>query len=62
MKYMLLVYSPEEDWTEEERARCMVDSTAVCHELNEKGQFRAASPYIRSRLLPVCECGTDNNW
>ncbi len=44
MKYMLLVYSPEDAWTDEERASCMVDSTAVCHELNEKGQFRAASP------------------
>ena len=44
MKYMLLVYSPEDAWTEEERASCMVDSTVVCHELNEKGQFRAASP------------------
>ena len=44
MKYMLLVYSPEDAWTEEERSQCMVDSTVVCHELNEKGQFRAASP------------------
>ena len=44
MKYMLLIYSAESDWTEEERAACMTKSTAICHELNEKGQFLAASP------------------
>jgi hypothetical protein len=44
MKYMLLVYSPENAWTKDEWTQCTVESTAVCHELNEKGQFRAASP------------------
>ncbi|MCA9016691.1 MAG: YciI family protein [Planctomycetaceae bacterium] len=44
MKYMLLIYSTESDWTEEERAACMAKSTEVCHELNAKGQFLAASP------------------
>ncbi|MCA9007447.1 MAG: YciI family protein, partial [Planctomycetaceae bacterium] len=44
MKYMLLIYSEEGNWTEEERSTCMEKSTQICHELNEKGQFLAASP------------------
>lgn len=44
MRYMLLVYSPENAWTKEEWTQCTVESTAVCHDLNVKGQFRAASP------------------
>ncbi|MCA9164137.1 MAG: YciI family protein, partial [Planctomycetales bacterium] len=44
MKYMLLVYSPENAWTEEEWNACTVESTAVCHDLQSKGQFIAASP------------------
>ncbi len=48
MKYMLLVYSPENGWAKEEWTQCTVESTAVCHDLNAKGQFLAASP-----LYPV---------
>lgn len=44
MKYMMLIYSDEQDWTEEERAKCMDDSSQLCHELNERGQFLGASP------------------
>jgi hypothetical protein len=44
MKYMLLVYGAEDAWTESERARCMTDSTALCHELAAEGQFMGASP------------------
>lgn len=44
MKYMLLIYSDEQAWTEEERQQCMRDSTALCHELQAKGAFIAASP------------------
>lgn len=44
MKYMLLVYSAEEAWTEEERAKCMADSTKLCHELASQGRFLGASP------------------
>lgn len=44
MKYMLLVYSVEDAWTEEERNQCMMDSTELCHELNMKGQYLGASP------------------
>jgi len=44
MKYMLLIYSAEGAWTEETRAQCMADSTKLCHELAERGQFLGASP------------------
>lgn len=44
MKYMLLVYSPENAWTQEEWTQCTVESTAVCHELAVQGRFLAASP------------------
>jgi hypothetical protein len=44
VKYMLLIYSNENAWTPEERAECMADSLALCHELNAKGQYLGASP------------------
>ena len=44
MKYMLLVYGEEKSWTEDERASCMGEGTRLCHELNQKGQYLAASP------------------
>jgi hypothetical protein len=44
MKYMLLVYSDEQAWTESEREACFKESTELTHELNAKGCFRGASP------------------
>ncbi len=44
MKYMLLIYSPEDSWTKDEWTRCTVDSMAICRELAAKGQFLGASP------------------
>jgi len=44
MKYMLLVYGAENAWTEEERAKCMADSTELCNELAAQGRFLGASP------------------
>jgi len=44
MKYLLLVYTAESGWEEQERADCMAESTELCHELNAKGQYLAASP------------------
>lgn len=44
MKYMLLIYSPEDAWTREEWTACVAKSTAICQELQSQGQFRAASP------------------
>ncbi|TWU29272.1 YciI family protein [Bythopirellula polymerisocia] len=43
MQYMLLIYSDEQDWTEEEREHCFAESTELSHELNERGQFVSAS-------------------
>lgn len=44
MKYMLLIYSDENAWTEEDREKCYVESTELTHQLNAEGKFRAASP------------------
>lgn len=44
MKYMLLVYGTEEGWTEEERHQCMLDSMAICEELDQQGKWIASSP------------------
>jgi hypothetical protein len=48
MKYMLLIYTDEKSYTDDERQRCYQESTALTHELHERGQFIGASP-----LLPV---------
>jgi hypothetical protein len=53
MKYMLLIYSPENAWTKEEWTDCTQKSAAICHELAAKGQFLAASP-----LHPVATAKT----
>jgi hypothetical protein len=44
MKYMMLIYSDESIWTEDERAKCMAESVALCHDLNTQGQYVSASP------------------
>ncbi|MDQ3232017.1 MAG: YciI family protein [Pseudobdellovibrionaceae bacterium] len=44
MKYMLLIYSREDAWTETEMAACMAESRQLCHDLAAKGQYLAASP------------------
>ena len=44
MKYMLLVYMPEDAMDDAERQACYVESTALCHELVGKGQFLGANP------------------
>jgi hypothetical protein len=44
MKYMLLVYGAEDAWTPQERAECMEESTALCHELAAQGKYLGASP------------------
>lgn len=44
MKYMLLVYSDEGVWTDQERAECMSESAKLCHELAAQGKYLAASP------------------
>src|SRR4051794_18622588 len=44
MKYMLLIYSDEDAWTEGEREGCYAESARLTRELHEKGQYRGASP------------------
>jgi len=44
MKYMLLIYSDENAWTDDERQHCFAESTELTHELHAKGQFLGASP------------------
>ena len=44
MKYLLLMYSAEGLWADEERRDCMVESLRVCDELTARGQFLATSP------------------
>ena len=44
MKYMLLMYGAESQWTDAERTACMVESLGVCDELAAQGKFLAASP------------------
>lgn len=53
MKYMFLIYSPENAWTPDEWLQCVVKSSGICHELAAKGQFHGAAP-----LHPVATAST----
>ncbi len=44
MKYMLLIYMEENAMNATEREHCYVESTQLCHDLQGRGQFLAASP------------------
>jgi hypothetical protein len=44
MKYMLLIYTDEKAWTDDEREHCYVESTELTHDLNTRGQYVGASP------------------
>ena len=44
MKYMLLIYTDEKSWTEDERQHCYAESTRLCHDLQLSGQYITASP------------------
>jgi hypothetical protein len=44
MKYMLLIYTDEQAWTDSEREHCFAESTHLTHELNATGQYLGASP------------------
>jgi hypothetical protein len=48
MKYMLLIYSEEKSWSDDERDHCFAESTELTHELNAQRKYLGASP-----LLPV---------
>jgi hypothetical protein len=44
MKYMLLIYTDEDAWTENEREHCYAESTQLTHDLNARGKYLGASP------------------
>jgi hypothetical protein len=44
MKYMLLIYSDENAWTEGEREGCFGESVQLTRELSRGGQYLGASP------------------
>jgi len=44
MKYMLLIYMAEDAMNLVEREECYGESTRLCHDLQARGQFVAASP------------------
>lgn len=53
MKYMLLIYASEQEWTYPERAGCFKESTDIAHELNTAGKLVSTSP-----LQPVATATT----
>jgi hypothetical protein len=44
MKYMLLIYGDENVWTQSEREQCYEESSQLCHQLNQTGQYVDAAP------------------
>ena len=44
MKYMLLVYSDEQAWTETAREHCYTESVQLTHQLKASGHFLGAGP------------------
>jgi len=44
MKYMLLVYSDEQAWSEDEREHCYMESAQLARQLSESGEYLAAAP------------------
>jgi hypothetical protein len=44
MKYMLLIYSNENAWTESEREQCYAESVQLTQQLHVNGQYLGASP------------------
>jgi hypothetical protein len=44
MKYMLLVYTDEKAWADDERERCYAESAQLCQDLAARGQYVSAGP------------------
>lgn len=44
MKYMFLMYSPENAWTPDEWKQCVETSMGICQELAAQGQLLSAAP------------------
>ncbi len=44
MKYMLLIYTDEQAWSEAEREHCYEESAQLAQQLKANGQYLAAAP------------------
>ena len=44
MKYLLLIYSNENSWTDGEREKCCAESTVLAHKLHSEARYLLASP------------------
>lgn len=44
MKYILLIYTDEKSWSDDERQHCYSESIELLHELNARGQCLSANP------------------
>jgi hypothetical protein len=44
MKYLLLIYMPENAMSEPERQQCYQDSTRLAHDLKSSGQYLGCNP------------------
>jgi hypothetical protein len=44
MKYMLLIYSDENTWTQSDLEQCYVESVQLTHQLHTNGQYLGAAP------------------
>jgi len=44
MKYMLLIYSDEQAWSETAREHCYAESTELAHQLQSSGHYLSAHP------------------
>ncbi|NMF86646.1 YciI family protein [Nodosilinea sp. P-1105] len=44
MKYMLLIYSDENAWTEREQEDCLTESVQISQQLKASGRYLGASP------------------
>ena len=44
LKYMLLIYSEEQVWSETEREHCYQESAQFAHRLQANGQYLSSSP------------------
>lgn len=44
MKYMLLIYSDEQAWSETAREHCYAESTELAHQLQSSGHYLSANP------------------
>lgn len=53
MKYMLLIYASEADWTYPERASCFEESTELARTLKKEGTFISTAP-----LQPISNATT----